>query len=154
MRITRYTDYSLRVLIYVAMRGETLSTIREISESYEISRNHLMKVVHQLNLNGYLETVRGKHGGIRLRQRPEEINVGQLVRVTERDLALVECMGEEDNCVISPVCKLKHVMAEALEAFLSVLDRYTLQDLLPTSGQEVTLQHLLRIDIPVVHERV
>lgn len=131
MRITRYTDYSLRVLMYVALKGEELSTIREIAESYGISKNHLMKVVQELNNKGYLTAIRGKNGGLRLAGSPESINIGHLVRDTEQDFALVECFDSGNGCVITPACQLKMVLAEALSAFFKVLDQYTLADLLP-----------------------
>ncbi|MGO1501645.1 MAG: RrF2 family transcriptional regulator [Marinobacter sp.] len=130
MHITRYTDYSLRVLMYLAVQGDRLATIQEIADSYEISKNHLMKVVHQLNKKGYIETVRGKKGGMRLHMTPEEINVGILVRETEHDLSIVECHSSKNACKISPVCGLQPVFKEALQAFLSVLDKYTLKDVM------------------------
>ncbi|AMX01962.1 RrF2 family transcriptional regulator [Microbulbifer thermotolerans] len=144
MHITRYTDYSLRVLMYVALKGEELATIREIAESYEISKNHLMKVVQSLNSKGYLIAIRGKNGGVRLAGRPEDINVGHLVRDTEQDLALVECFNNGKGCVITPACELKRIFAEALEAFFQVLDQYTLADLLP-KGKAQHMVRLLRI---------
>jgi len=131
MHITRYTDYSLRVLMYLALKGEELSTIREIADSYAISKNHLMKVVQELNIKGYITAIRGKNGGLRLRAQPEDINLGRLVRDTEQDLALVECFSDGDKCVITPACELKRVFAEGLEAFFKVLDSYTLADLVP-----------------------
>jgi len=130
MRITRYTDYSVRVLIYLGLKGEARSTIQEIAESYKISRNHLMKVVHDLQLRGYIDTIRGKNGGVKLRLAPEDISIGQLIRETEEDKALVECFGPDNACAITPFCDLKHVLADAQEAFFSVLDAYTLADLL------------------------
>lgn len=130
MHITRYTDYSLRVLIYLALKGEELSTIQEIAERYGISKNHLMKVVHELSLRGYIETLRGKNGGLRLRLAPRQINIGRLVRDTEQDLNLVECFGPDNRCIITSDCDLKHMLGEALEAFFAVLDRYTLADLI------------------------
>tara|TARA_R110000851_G_scaffold4834_2_gene19984 strand:- start:246 stop:683 length:438 start_codon:yes stop_codon:yes gene_type:complete len=130
MHITRYTDYSLRVLVYLAVQGEELATIQQIADSYEISKNHLMKVVHQLNKNGYIETVRGKKGGMRLQMAPEDINVGILVRETEQDLSVVECFSSRNACRITPVCGLKSMFGEALTAFLEVLDRYTLADII------------------------
>ncbi|KAB7622577.1 RrF2 family transcriptional regulator [Alkalilimnicola sp. S0819] len=130
MRLTRYTDYCLRVLMYVGLKGEELSTIQEVAERYGISRNHLMKVVHQLNKLGYVETVRGKGGGFRLRQAPEDVNLGVLVRSTEEDLMLVECFQAGNDCRIDASCRLKGILGEALAAFLGVLDNYTLQDLL------------------------
>lgn len=130
MHITRYTDYSMRVLIYLAVQNDRLATIQEIADAYEISKNHLMKVVHQLNKKGYIETVRGKKGGMKLRMAPEEINVGVLVRETEHDLSIVECYSSNNACKITPVCGLKPMMGEALHAFLSVLDKYTLKDVM------------------------
>jgi len=144
MHITRYTDYSLRVLMYVALKGESLSTIREISEAYGISRNHLMKVVQELNSKGYLHAIRGKNGGLRLAGPASDINIGRLVRDTEQDLALVECFNGGQNCVITPACELKNVFARALEAFFSVLDQYTLADLLP-EGKAPEMVQLLKI---------
>lgn len=130
MHITRYTDYSLRVLVYLALKGEKLSTIREIAARYGISKNHLMKVVHELRLRGYIDTLRGKNGGLRLGRPPHRINIGRLVRDTEQDLNLVECFGADNRCVITPDCNLKRILGEALEAFFAVLDRYTLADLI------------------------
>lgn len=136
MRITRYTDYSLRVLMYVALVPEgRLSTIREVAEAYDISRNHLMKVVNELTALGYLQAQRGKNGGIRLNRPAEEINVGELVRHMEASLALVECFGSDNHCTITPLCQLKHALANAMEAFFSTLDDYTLADLLPRRSQ-------------------
>lgn len=130
MHITRYTDYSLRVLIYLAVQGDRLATIQEIADSYEISKNHLMKVVHQLNKKGYIETVRGKKGGMRMLMAPTEIRVGVLVRETEQDLSIVECFTSKNACKISPVCGMKGMFGEALEAFLAVLDKHTLADVI------------------------
>ncbi|MBA9025141.1 RrF2 family transcriptional regulator [Peribacillus huizhouensis] len=131
MRLTSYSDYSLRVLLYLAInKPDQLVTIKEISEAYSISSNHLMKIIYNLGKMGYIETVRGRNGGIRLDKNPEEINIGTLVRKTEEDFYLVECFnGEGNNCVISPVCSLKHMLNEALQAFFSVLDQYTLSDM-------------------------
>ncbi|MDR5866877.1 Rrf2 family transcriptional regulator [Halomonas koreensis] len=149
MHLTRFTDYSLRVLIYLAVKGEERSTITEISERFEISRNHLMKVVQELNHRGYITAIRGKHGGLLLRQAPEAISLGGLVRDTERDLALVECFGDGNECVITPSCRLKPILAEALGAFLAVLDRYTLADLLgPQRRGLIQLLHLEDGDAP------
>lgn len=143
MHLTRYTDYSLRVLLFLATRGEERSTITEIAERFQISRNHLMKVVQELSRKGYVTTIRGKHGGLLLGRRPEEICLGTLVRETEHDLALVECFGKENQCVITPACRLRTVLDEALHAFLAVLDRYTLADMLggPQRPQLIRLLH-------------
>jgi Rrf2 family nitric oxide-sensitive transcriptional repressor len=130
MRLTTYTDYTLRTLIYLALERERLARIADIAESYGISENHLMKVVHRLGLAGYVETVRGKHGGLRLAEPPEAINLGEVVRRTEPDLDLVPCFEPSGLCRIRPACALKGVLGEALGAFLAVLDRYTLADLI------------------------
>ncbi|MCK7551073.1 MULTISPECIES: RrF2 family transcriptional regulator [Marinobacter] len=141
MHITRYTDYSIRVLIYLAVQGDRLTTIQEIADSYEISKNHLMKVVHQLNKKGYIETVRGKKGGMRLHMAPGDINMGILVRETEQDMSIVECFSSKNACRIAPVCGLKSMFAEALDAFLRALDKYTLADII----QEQHRPQLLRL---------
>ncbi len=140
MRITRYTDYSLRTLIYVALKGDELATIKEIAEAYGISKNHLMKVVQELNTKGYLQAVRGKNGGLRLHGQPSDINIGALVRDIEQDFALVECFNGGD-CILTPACRLKGALAKALEAFFATLDGYTLADLLP----EPSRRELLRL---------
>jgi Rrf2 family nitric oxide-sensitive transcriptional repressor len=117
-------------LIYLAVDPDRLVTIEDIARSYDISKAHLMKVVHQLGLRGYLETVRGRGGGLRLARRPEEIRVGDVVRSTEENMALVECFDPaSSHCVIEPICGLRSVLSEALTAFMTVLDRYTLADL-------------------------
>lgn len=142
MHITRYTDYSLRVLIYLAVQKEQLTTIQEIADSYDISKNHLMKVVHQLNRKGYVETVRGKNGGLRLNMDPKDINIGVLIRETEQDLKLVECFSSESKCVIGPICGIKGIFAEALDAFLNALDQHYLADLLPENKKPQLLRML------------
>lgn len=138
MRLTLYTDYSLRVLLYLGANDpEELSTIQNISDSYGISKNHLMKVTHELGKMGYIETVRGRGGGIRLAVVPEEINIGQLVRKTEEDFYLVECFNPESvGCIISPVCSLKGALNKALHAYIAVLDSYHLSDFL-TSKEDL-----------------
>lgn len=130
MRLTMYTDFSLRVLIYLGAKehGE-LSRVQEISDTYGISKNHLTKVVHELGKMGLIETIRGRGGGIRMKVEPENINVGELVRMTEDDFHLVECFKSgSNNCVLSPVCRLKGALHEALNAYLTVLDSYTVAD--------------------------
>ncbi|WP_203363882.1 Rrf2 family transcriptional regulator [Bacillus sp. REN10] len=131
MRLTLYTDYSLRVLIYLASKEENeLANIKDIAEAYKISKNHLMKVTYELGKMGLIETIRGRGGGIRLAMSPKDINIGQVVRKTEDDFHLVECFNKEKNqCLLTSVCGLKHVLAEALQAYLAVLDQYTLQDI-------------------------
>jgi len=118
--------------MYLGVRGrENLVTIQEIADAYQISKNHLMKVTHDLGKHGYIETIRGRGGGIRLALEPEQINVGDVVRKTEDDFHLVECFNPEGNlCKISPECRLKFALHEALKAYLAVLDTYTLADVL------------------------
>jgi Rrf2 family nitric oxide-sensitive transcriptional repressor len=129
MRLTLHTDYSLRVLMFAALKGETLSTIAEIAEHFEISRTHLMKVVNDLGRAGYLDTVRGKKGGFRLAKKPNQIKVGAVVRDLEKALSVVGCMQQTDYCPIEGACILRRALGEATAAFLAVLDRYTLDDL-------------------------
>ena len=142
MRLTMYTDFSLRVLIYLGAKEENeLSTIQAISDAYGISKNHLMKVTYELGKLGYIETIRGRNGGIRLAMEPEAINIGQVVRHTEDDFHLVECFDCKSNtCVITPVCGLKGVLNKALNAYLEVLDAHTLADFLQ---QKHEIAHLL-----------
>lgn len=130
MRLTVYTDYSLRVLMYVALHPERRPTIGEIAASYGISKNHIMKVVHQLGVARYIETVRGQSGGMYLARPAEEIILGEVVRRTEPDLALVPCFETINAaCVITPACKLRRALHQARAAFLAVLDKYSLADL-------------------------
>lgn len=131
MRLTTYTDYALRVLMFVALREDGLSTITEISNAYDISRNHLMKVVHELGVAGYLETLRGKNGGLRLARPADKINIGRVVRECEENTVLVECFQKGGgNCRIEETCVLRNVLRGALNAFFKELDRYTLKDLI------------------------
>ncbi len=130
MRLTRYTDYSLRVLIYLGLQQDRLSSIREIADAYGISESHLMKVVQALGQFGYVATLRGRGGGLKLAKPPSEINLGDVVRNTEDDVALVECFSERSACRIAGPCRLEHALRRALEAFFKVLDDYTLADLL------------------------
>lgn len=131
MNLKKYTDYALRVLIFTAMKPDKeLSSIKEISESFNISSHHLGKIVYELNKLNYIETIRGRYGGIRLAKPAEEINLGEVVRQFENDFELLECFNKEGNhCVISPSCELKHVLYKALQAFFEVLDQYTIKDL-------------------------
>ena len=130
MRLTNYSDYALRLLIYVAVHPDRFVTIAEISGSYKISRNHLMKIANDLAMAGILETVRGRNGGLRLARPATEISIGTVVRLTESDSPLVECFDPATNsCVITKACRLKHLFAQALEAFYQKLDEETLADL-------------------------
>ena len=152
MRLTNYSDYALRTLMYLAVmpNPHELATIADIAESYQISKSHLTKIIHQLAQLGYIDSVRGKNGGIRLAKSPASINLGEVVRHTEADFAIVPCLldsGEvkktaskqaeseavkSDNqkaCFISPTCQLQHIFAEATQAFVQVLSNYTLADI-------------------------
>ena len=130
MRLTNFSDYALRVLMYAAVRSDRLITIEETAEVYGISRAHLMKVANQLTRAGFLKATRGRTGGLALAKRPEKIRLSDVIRATEPDFALVECFTPENNCLITPRCRLKGVLREALNAFVATLDRYTLADLI------------------------
>ncbi|MDI2585985.1 MULTISPECIES: Rrf2 family transcriptional regulator [unclassified Psychrobacillus] len=149
MRLTMYTDFSLRVLIYLGAKEKNeLSTIQAISDAYGISKNHLMKVTHELGKLGYIETIRGRGGGIRLAMDPKDINIGQVVRHTEDDFHIVECFDCKTNtCVISPVCGLKGALNRALFAYLKVLDGYTLADFLHQKHKIANLLFNEQMDI-------
>jgi Rrf2 family transcriptional regulator, nitric oxide-sensitive transcriptional repressor len=124
MQLTRYTDYSIRVLTHLSTYPDRLFCIAEIAQAYGISQSHLTKVVQDLGQSGYLQTVRGRNGGIRLRKSPGEINLGALIRHTEKHFNVVDC----PNCVIAPACQVTNVFAQATRAFLAVLDQHTLAD--------------------------
>jgi len=131
MQLTRFTDYSLRVLMYLGAHPERLCTISEIADAYRISENHLMKVVNRLATAGYVETVRGKGGGMHLSRAPKLINIGAVVRDMEERFDVVECFNEErQDCPLLPTCALKSVLSDARQNFLSTVDRYSLQDVL------------------------
>ena len=144
MHITQHTDYALRVLIFLASNEHRLPTIQEISERFEISRSHLMKVVNQLIRNGFVEGIRGKGGGLRLARPASEILIGDVVRKMETDLVLVECFSDESRCLLTPNCKLKGVFADALKAFLASLDKVALSQVL-TPSQRQLLHVLTRV---------
>lgn len=129
MRLTLFSDYALRALMFTHAAGDRLVTIDEIAEAYDISRPHMMKVVNALTRSGYLEAVRGRAGGLRLGMPAEKIVLGDVARDTEPDFALVECLSTKDQCVITNCCKLQGVLEAALQAFLQVLDQHTLADI-------------------------
>jgi len=144
MRMTFHTDYALRMLIYAALRADRASTVSEVADAYGLSRNHLLKVALRLRQLGVIVTARGRAGGIRIAVAPETIRIGALVRAVEEDFSLVECMRSGGGeCAIAPACTLKFMFGEALEAYLAVLDRYTLADLV---SRRAPLQSLLGID--------
>jgi Rrf2 family transcriptional regulator, nitric oxide-sensitive transcriptional repressor len=143
MRLTLHTDYALRTLIYLGLSEPRHATIAEISRAYGISENHLVKVAHRLGQLGFVKTSRGRGGGLRLARPADEIIVGQVVRQTEEDLALVACFAN-GTCAITAACRLRGVLGEALAAFLAVLDRYSLADLL-RGGEGLATAKLLSL---------
>jgi len=150
MRLTTFTDYSLRVLLYVATAPERRATIAEIARAFEISENHLVKVVHGLGKMKLLVNTRGRGGGLRLAGEPSHVNLGKLVRVTE-NADVVECFDRDSNtCVLAGRCGLEHVLHEAVDAFYSVLDGYTLEDLV---ARRRPLQALISLQNPAQSRR-
>ena len=143
MRLTQFSDYALRTLLFLGVRDGEVVSVSEIARSYGISYHHLVKVAAMLTELGLVEAVRGRRGGLRLAKPLAEINVGWVVRRTEPDFCLVECFdAATDSCPITPVCGLKHVLAEAQRSFLSALDRCTLGDLLAKPDRKVQLIQL------------
>lgn len=140
MRLTFYTDYSLRMLMYLALKPDGLATVGEVARAYQISRGHLTKVAHQLGLAGYIESVRGRRGGLRLARPAETIGIGDVVRRTEPDMALAPCFPPTcAPCPIRPACGLVGALAAASEAFLRTLDGYTLASLVTERGAMIAL---------------
>jgi len=130
MKLTTFSDYTLRVLMFLALNRDRLATIPEIAGAYGISENHLMKVVHQLARSGVIESMRGKGGGIRLAREPEAIRLGQIVRASEGSAPIVECLSDDAGaCCIAPACRLTAVLVRAFDSLFAVLDEYTLADL-------------------------
>jgi Rrf2 family nitric oxide-sensitive transcriptional repressor len=143
MRLTMHTDYALRLLMLLALEPDELHTIDDVARRYRISRNHMMKVAQTLAQAGFVDSQRGRGGGLRLRGTPASINLGAVVRQTEDSLALVECFDRErSTCVVAPACGLRGVLGEALGAFFAVLDGYSLADLL---GSPASLRHMRRL---------
>ncbi len=131
MRLSVYTDHALRLLMYLALKKDGLATVAEIAETYDISKNHLMKVAYELVLAGYVVSVRGRGGGLRLAEPAEAIIIGEVVRKTEKGMALVSCMKPDDaSCALFPACVLQRAMKQASAAFFEALDSYTLGDLI------------------------
>jgi Rrf2 family nitric oxide-sensitive transcriptional repressor len=139
MRLTAFTDYSLRVLLVLASRTEALVTIGDIASAFEISDAHLMKVTHTLGKTGWVETVRGRNGGMRLAVDPRKLKLGNVIRELESDFALVECLGQDNHCVLTGGCGLEKAIVNAADAFFRELDRYTLADLVDSSPKLASL---------------
>ena len=151
MHLTIHADYGLRLLMYLGVRRESLSTVQEVADAYGVSAHHLVKVAQHLAQQGFVHAVRGRKGGLELAREPEEIRVGDVVRRMESDLALVECFDrDKDRCTLTPVCRLRPVLFEALEAFLAVLDEVTLADLL---ADPVPVADLLEIQPATARQR-
>ena len=149
MYLTQHTDYGLRVLIYAAVNDDPLVNIGTIAEAYNISKSHLMKVVTALVKGGFLTSTRGKGGGLRLADTPDKINVGAVVRHLE-PMQIVECMGENNECLITPSCRLAGILSGAIKAFFTHLDGFTLQDLL----NKPTYDLLYEPKIEIIAEKV
>ena len=143
MQLTRFTDYALRTLIYLGKNSDRLVTIREIAEQHNLFENHLVKIVHKLAKLGYIETVRGKGGGMRLARRPDLINLGEVVRDAEENMNIAECFEVGAiSCTLLPSCVLKSVLIEAKKKFLDTLDLYTISDLINTQPKTSTLKKI------------
>ena len=150
MRLTTMTDFALRLLMYLAQQPDRRCTIAEVAQVYDISEAHLMKVTHQLGMQGFLDTVRGKGGGLRLARPPSEINLGDVVRGMEADFRLAECFSEDGRCVLMGACRLQTVLHGALDSFMQHLDGRTLADILPDgdafdSAARTLLQPMRRV---------
>lgn len=144
MRITNFSDYALRVLMYLALQGQERVTIEQVATVYGISPNHLTKVVHLLGRSGWVDTARGKGGGLRLGQPPEDIRLGEVLRVCEGSAPMVECLGDApERCRITPACRLSFILGGAFEAFYAELNRHSLADLVrqPDSLRQLLKQH-------------
>jgi Rrf2 family nitric oxide-sensitive transcriptional repressor len=147
MQLTLYTDYGLRTLIALGLNPDGMQTVTAVAEAYGVSRHHLVKVVARLAERGYVETLRGKGGGMRLARAPRDIRIGAVVRDMEAELGVVECLTQGGGqCVVAPACRLKGLLNEATGAFLETLDRYTLEDML---RQPAPVARLLKIPVKV-----
>lgn len=142
MQITRYTDYAMRLMMYLAIHDPKRVTIAEVAKCYGISRNHLMKVAQLLSNEGYITGVRGKHGGLHLACSAQQLNVGKLVRLTEQHTTLVDCFTGGGGCLLTPACHLKNIFANALEHFFTTLDQYTLADLVTPNNRPALIRLL------------
>ena len=153
MQLTRFTDYCLRVLMYLSYKqevtaSEELTTIAELAEHYQISTNHLMKVVHHLALTGYIETVRGKGGGMRLARASTAINLGAVVEDCEESTTVIECLSQDyaGNCPLLQYCELRKVLRDAQKAFMAHLKKFTLSELITNRKTRKALQPLLFVE--------
>ena len=152
MRLTQYTDFGLRLLIYLAVTPGHAASLGAISEAYGISKAHLKKIAQAMAANGLLATQRGRSGGIKLIKEPTQIVIGSVVRQLEPDLYFVECMRPDNECMITPACRLRSISHEARAAVLAVFDRYTLADIVAHPRQQAALGRLLSIAVSSVSE--
>lgn len=152
MKLTQHADYGIRILTYLGLRPHLQSTVGEIAAAFSISHHHLTKVVQQLVGRGFVESRRGKQGGLRLARSPSEIRIGSVIRALENDFHLVECMRQERDCRISPACRFSDIVSEANGAFLAVLDGYTLDDMLFGSARRRHLDRLLITELQVAEQ--
>lgn len=144
MRLTQFTDYSLRVLIYLALHPKERVTIDQLTQAYDVSRHHVRSVVHNLSKLGYVESIQGKGGGLSLALKPKDISIREVVENTENDFHIVECFNPNGNaCPIEPLCVLKQALSEASKRFLQTLDAYTIEDLIKNKKSQ--LSKLLQI---------
>ncbi len=151
MRLTHHSNYAMRLLMYCALMDKPVCRIADVADAFGISENHLTKIAQKLSQIGVIETVRGRNGGVSLAKTPEEVNVGEIIRVTEENLILVECFSEETNtCPITAACRFKRILQQGLMAFLSVLDGYTLADLIASPDQLKPLMKLADMQLDAV----
>jgi Rrf2 family nitric oxide-sensitive transcriptional repressor len=154
MKLTSFTDYTLRVLIYVALDPQRRATISGIATAYDISENHLTKVVHQLARSGLIQSMRGKGGGIQLAQPAENIRIGQVVNMAEGESPIVECLSDHDTCKITPACKLAGILTRARKAFYEELDRFTVADLIERPEPLNRILDMPQVPAPKITKRV
>lgn len=159
MRLSEYTDYTLRVLLYCALHRDRLVTIAELAEQHGLSKNHLMKVVNDLARQGLIETTRGRGGGLRLLMEPQAIRIGDVVRAAETDFRLVECFDPATNaCTLTPGCRLKHLFGEALRGYFQALDGATLADMTvginPARGRSAPGKAAVHVVMPAARRSV
>ena len=144
MRLTQFTDYSLRVLIYLGLHTDKRVTIDELTQAYDVSRHHIRSVVHKLSTLGYVESIQGKGGGLTLAVETDTISIREVVENTENDFYIVECFNPSGNtCPIEPMCILKQALSKASQSFLEALDQYTIEDLI--KNKKGQLRNLLEI---------
>jgi Rrf2 family nitric oxide-sensitive transcriptional repressor len=148
MRLTDFTDYSLRALMYLAVCDDRLATIDGIARAYDVPKNHMSKIIQRLSANGWVESVRGRQGGVRLAKHARTATVGAIVREMEADFALARCHTPDGHCAIAPHCRLKYILSGAQETFLASLDTCTLEDLVTPAAPLASVFRLVRLNVP------